>query len=68
MTPRIEAVAHVVITGILGTGIALVTMLLWDILRDGEARGPNWGAAVVLGIVMAATRVASDRRRCRREA
>jgi hypothetical protein len=68
MTQRMEAIARVVLTGILGTGTALVIMLMWDTLRSGEAGGLNWAAAVVLGIVMAATRVPSGLRRGRREA
>jgi hypothetical protein len=62
MTQRIEVIAHVVLTGILGTATALVVMLAWNVLvGDGRPLAPNWRTAVVLGMVMAATRLGTDR-------
>ena len=58
MTQRLESVVHAVVAGILGTGAAVIVMLAFDVLRHGAARSPNWGTAVVLGMVMAVTRVA----------
>ncbi|RPJ62974.1 MAG: hypothetical protein EHM24_25150 [Acidobacteria bacterium] len=64
MTQRMATIAHAGVTGVLGFAVAVLIMVGWNVVRTGRPQEPNWGTAIVLAAVLAATRPATDRR-CR---